>query len=405
MDERLLTIHEAVEILQTSKDHLYRHWKELPFAFKFSPRQLRFRCVAYTAISRSNNMPGRVFKRNEIYWIAFYCKGKEYRTSAKTTKKRKAEEVLAFYLEQVARGEFTGFQQEKSLTLSELLTLVLDDVEVRELRDVDHMRFRAEHLLQFFGARTPAASITEAAIARYVARRRKHGRKLSTINRELAVLRQALRLAKKRRLVHDVPDVERFPEHNVRLVFFEPEVYEAILAHLTRSPARCGVLCVSNRLARRTDCPPRLAGCASRGHPPVGHHGQTQRRTGAESGGRSRRDYRPAPASSAPEAPWVFHRDGRPIRDFRAAWKTALAKAGVTNYHFHDFRRTATRNMALAQVPEKHIMQVTGHKTRHMMDRYNITVEQDTHHTMVQTQTYLAQQRKHGQYTDNQKMQ
>ena len=103
-----------------------------------------------------------------------------------------------------------------------------------------------------------------------------------------------------------------------------------------------------------------------------------------------------------PDAPWVFHRDGRPIRDFRLAWKTALAKAGVTNYHFHDFRRTATRNMALAQVPEKHIMQVTGHKTRHMIDRYNITVEQDTHHTMVQTQTYLAQQRKHGQDTDNQ---
>ena len=141
-------------------------------------------------------MPVRAFKRNEIYWIAFYCQGKEYRTSAKTTKKRKAEEVLAFYLGQVARGEFTGFQQEKGLTLAELCTLVLDDAEVRELRDVEHMRFRAEHLLQFFGARTPAASITEAAIARYVARRRKHGRELSTINRELAILRQALRLAK-----------------------------------------------------------------------------------------------------------------------------------------------------------------------------------------------------------------
>ena len=125
-------------------------------------------------------MPGRVFKRNEIYWIAFYCKGKEYRTSAKTAKKRKAEELLAFYLGQVARGEFKGFQLEKALTLSDLFTLLLDDAEVRELRNVYHMRFRAEHLTQFFGAETSAESITEAAIARYVAARRKHGRKLST---------------------------------------------------------------------------------------------------------------------------------------------------------------------------------------------------------------------------------
>ena len=54
-------------------------------------------------------MPGRVFKRGEIYWIAFYCKGTEYRLSAKTEKKRTAEEFLSFYLGQVARGEFQGF--------------------------------------------------------------------------------------------------------------------------------------------------------------------------------------------------------------------------------------------------------------------------------------------------------
>jgi integrase len=91
---------------------------------------------------------------------------------------------------------------------------------------------------------------------------------------------------------------------------------------------------------------------------------------------------------------------------FRGAWERALTEAGVEDYHFHDFRRTATRNMALAGVPparEKHIMQVTGHKTRHMIDRYNITVERDTENTLAQTQAYLEQQRqakKHGQYTD-----
>jgi len=42
MDDRLLTIDEAAEILCTSADWLYRHWKKLPFAVQLSPRQLRF---------------------------------------------------------------------------------------------------------------------------------------------------------------------------------------------------------------------------------------------------------------------------------------------------------------------------------------------------------------------------
>jgi predicted DNA-binding transcriptional regulator AlpA len=41
-EERLLDIAEAAEILGTTKDYLYRHWRELPFAFEFSPRQIRF---------------------------------------------------------------------------------------------------------------------------------------------------------------------------------------------------------------------------------------------------------------------------------------------------------------------------------------------------------------------------
>jgi integrase len=94
-----------------------------------------------------------------------------------------------------------------------------------------------------------------------------------------------------------------------------------------------------------------------------------------------------------PDSPWVFHRDGRPIKDFRYAWNKALDKAGVSDHVFHDFRRTATRNMTKAQVPGKRIMQVTGHKTLAMLDRYNITLEQDTEETLAQTQAYLAQQR------------
>jgi integrase len=73
----------------------------------------------------------------------------------------------------------------------------------------------------------------------------------------------------------------------------------------------------------------------------------------------------------------VFHRDGRPVGDFRKAWTTAFEKAEIPGRLFHDLRRSAVRDFVRAGVPESVAMSITGHRTRSVFDRYDIASQRD----------------------------
>ena len=102
----------------------------------------------------------------------------------------------------------------------------------------------------------------------------------------------------------------------------------------------------------------------------------------------------------------VFHRgegsgkhqgEAAPVMDFDKAFATACQAAGLVygrkgGSTFHDFRRTAARNLRSAGVPENIAMQITGHRTRSMFDRYAITNEADVADAMAAVQATLAAQ-------------
>ncbi|HYA40279.1 MAG TPA: tyrosine-type recombinase/integrase, partial [Syntrophobacteraceae bacterium] len=76
--------------------------------------------------------------------------------------------------------------------------------------------------------------------------------------------------------------------------------------------------------------------------------------------------------------PYVFHHNGgKPIKEFKRSWKTACRKAGTPGRMFHDFRRTAVRNLERAGVPRSVAMKLTGHKTESVYRRYDIVSQVD----------------------------
>ena len=63
------------------------------------------------------------------------------------------------------------------------------------------------------------------------------------------------------------------------------------------------------------------------------------------------------------ETEFVFVRDsGKPIKDFRRAWKLAVESTGLEGHRWHGNRRSLAMNLIKSGADEQTAMTITGHK-------------------------------------------
>ena len=305
------------------------------------------------------------------WWVQYFVRGTRFRESSNSRSRPGAEAFLQQRLEAAAQGNPVGPKAGKT-TFEDLAKILLDDYRDNGRRSAERVEDALGHLHRFFAA-THASQISADLIARYVCSRQQEGAAPATINRELGALRRSFRLAQSAGKVAFRPEIPMLPEDNRREDFFEADEYQAVLDNLPeylrpviQTAYITGWRINSEILTRQKRHVDLDSGClrfeSSRA---LDEKGRSFPLTVELNEVLTRQLEKTAELEqkTGRVIPWLFHRDGKPIKDFRKAWTAACQRAGVAGKVPDDFRRTAVRNLERAGVSRPAAMMMVGHRS------------------------------------------
>lgn len=354
----------------------------------------------------------------KVWWLKYYRHGKPYRESSKSEKETVAKRLLKQREGEIAEGKIPGVYFDK-VKFEDLAKDFLTDYRVNERDTLNRATWVVECLKKSFeGMRV--TDITTDRIQTHVEKRMEDGLSNASINRELAALKRMFNLGARCTppKVNLVPYIPMLKESNVRKGFFEieefirlrnalPDYLKPVVTFAYHTGWRAGE--ILDLTWDRVDLKEGIITLDA---------GETK-----NEGARTlylneelRKEIKSLQNNRRLDCPFVFHHNGNKIKRITRAWGTACIKAGlceplkdengnpvvkilkkgkvkekiimVPTKLFHDFRRTGVRNMVRAGIPERVAMQLSGHKTRSVFERYNIVSDSDLQEAARKMQTY-----------------
>ncbi len=329
---------------------------------------------------------GSLILRGRVWYARFYDRGREVRESLRTGDPDVAERRMVALRRQIARGQYQDPGQRR-VRVGELLDDLERHLEARQIASLPKARSTLKAVRTELGART-VAQLDTASIERAQAAWLRAGAQPATVNRRCELLRQALKLAARRRppKVVQPPEVPLLRVQNARQGFLGQDDVARLVAALDDPDLRDFVewlgwtgmrpgearqltwAMVDLPASTLTVAPAVAKTRRGRVLALVGplldiiRRRQTRRRLGCE---------------------LVFHRtskgrQGVPVRDMRRAFRAALKAAKLPlTVRPYDLRRSALRNLIRSGTHETVAMAISGHRTRSTFDRYNITSTED----------------------------
>lgn len=370
--------------------------------------------------------PGRIYKQrnkradgtavDKTTWTVRY-KGRDHATGE--TDGKKAEQFLIRLIAGVPapvavpvavpapwRRTLAAVPVKTAVSVATVLDNYLADAEERDLAVTPVYRGSIDnHLKPFFGS-MPVDDLNTTVLKQYRKSRlsgvaeAKRLSKAATINRELALLKSALKLASQENVLQRFPHIKMLPESSPREGFLQARFYDRLRQALPaywepvfvagyHTGRRRGELLQIELVDVDWDAMSiRVYSDATKNGKPslipiYGDMIETLRKQMQK----TRHDY--------PACTLLFHKNGKRIQKnqtFYDQWDKACEIAGVPGLLFHDLRRTACKMLIDSGNSRKEAKAVTGHITDSAFDRYHIVNSESLSLTTARAAAFLAKQ-------------